>query len=183
MVLEANSKFCLINKHVINFLKSSGANDDMITQWKEKNNQSKLKTLVKKSKTSLPRRVVSKYLYFCQDERIKVKQENPGMDIQKITCELGKRWKEFQVNPEPVRMAKITALFEADKLRYDTAKQECEKSEPKKKKKVPNSAYMAFCTSERSKDQKITMKQLGEKWAKVKESPGDYEKYRSMVKA
>lgn len=182
MVLEVNNKFCLINKYVVNFLTVTGATEEMLTQWKDKSNQSKLKALVKKSKTSLPKRVVSKYLYFCQDERVKVKQEYPEMDIQKITCELGKRWKTFQEDPDSERMVKITALFEADKLRYDTTKKECEKAEPKKKKRVPNSAYMAFCGYERSKDQKISMKQLGEKWSKVKEDPSELEKYKSMVK-
>ncbi len=178
MVLEANSKFCMINKYVISFLKS--VDDELVKEWKDKNNQARFKNLVKKSKSALPRRVVSKYLYFCSEERPKIKADHPEMDIKAITCELGRRWAAFQADPDEERLARITKCFEEDKIRYEKAKEACRPDT--KKKRVVSSAYMCYCAAERVKNKTVTMKQLGEGWALIKSDPDELQKYQNMVR-
>lgn len=179
MVLEDNAQFYAVNKFVCNFIESLKLDDFVLAAWKDKSNQTRLKTAVKKTTAKNPKRIVSKYLYFCQDERVAVLNENPGMKIRDVTCELGKRWQAFQAKPDPKRMARITELFETDKKRYDEAKIDLA---PKKPKKIVKSPYLAFCSTERKINPKITMKELGLKWNEIKKDSIAFESYKNAIR-
>jgi hypothetical protein len=117
-----------------------------------------------------PKRVVSKYLYFCQDERLKIMAENPSLSIRECTCELGRRWKDFQesdTTEDRERMNRYQILFDADKKRYDDAKANQPQRSVETRKK-PTSAYLNFCADQRSTNPKISLKELSVKWAEIK---------------
>lgn len=175
--MVSSDQYYIINKHILNFLSSNTNDQILLGLWKDKSNQTRFKSAIKKSKFPLPKRVISKYLFFCQEERQKIIKENPKMNIKEVTCELGRRWQEFQKNPEPERMKKITEQFEEDKFRYDNAKNLMEKPP---KRATPKSAYLCFCEEERKKNSSITMKELGVKWQTIKETQA-VEKYKQMI--
>lgn len=180
MVLEENVRYNLINNFVTNFVTELSIDDEKIKEyiseeWKRRN--VKLKSILRKNDSHPPKRIVSKYLYFCDDERHKIKAAHPeGINIKDVTRELGKRWREFLNDPDPDRMKKYTELFEADKKRYDEARNsDKERTTPSKKK--TSSAYINFCAERRSSQPKINLKELSVEWAKVKENPIELAKY------
>jgi hypothetical protein len=179
MVLEENIRYNLVNNFVINFITETITDEkikeNILDEWKLRNN--KLKSALRKADSHPPKRIVSKYLYFCDDERPKIKAEHSEkINIKDVTRELGKRWREFLNNPDPERMTKYTELFEADKKRYDEAKNanKLTTTIPKKKN---TSAYINFCTEMRSNNPKINLKELSVEWAKVKSNPIELSKY------
>jgi hypothetical protein len=167
------------NKIVLSFLTQHNLDEETIKAWNDKSFQARVRKSVMKSKNVLPKRVVSKYLYFCQDERPLIVAENPGMNIKDVTCELGRRWRIFQANPDPIRLQRITALFDADKLRYETTKQSIVSDEAPKKRR-PKSAYLFFCEEIRKTNPTATMKDMGEKWQQLKKQ-NKVEKYQRMA--
>lgn len=178
MVLEENVRYTLVNNFVINFvtetIKDEKIKENILEEWRLRNN--KLKSALRKNDSCHPKRIVSKYLYFCDDERSKIKAEHPeGINIKDVTRELGKRWREFLNNPDLERMNKYTELFEADKKRYDEAKNANKVTTTPKKKNT--SAYINFCTEMRSNQPKINLKELSVEWAKVKSNPIELAKY------
>lgn len=176
---DLNKAYQTSNKFVVAFLSSLQCTSDaekteMINQWKL--HSPKLKSQLKKNATGIPKRVVSKYLFFCQEEREKIFQENPSITIKECTCELGKRWSKFKDDPDPERMKRLDVLFLADKQRYDSEKAES----VQKKRPAPKSAYLAFCREQRNKG-KISMKELGEMWTDVKTDPKELERYQKLA--
>lgn len=185
MVLEANKQYHAINKYIVAFINeasclSAAQKEQLIGEWKTSSG-AKLKTQMHKSVTKTPKRVVSKYLFFCEDERPKILAENPSLGIRDCTCILGKRWHEFQKNPDPQRMTIYEERFIADKKRYEEEKKECEGElsiVPEKAKKTHKSAYLTYCSERRKTEPKITMKELSVGWAKVKENPEELSLYQ-----
>ena len=175
MVLEANKQYHAVNKYIINFINEAKCltleqKENLITEWKSTSG-AKLKTHMHKSVTKTPKRVVSKYLYFCEEERKKIMEENPEITIRECTCILGQRWKEFQQNPDPVRMSVYTEKFEADKRRYEEEKRLYEGEiplVPATKPKPYKSTYLNYCAARRKTEPKISMKELSIGWASVK---------------
>merc|ERR1719228_2862903 len=118
-----------------------------------------------------PKKPLSAYFLFSQEERLKVKAENPDYSITEVAKELGKRW--ATLNP---------ALKNSYEQRYQDARkvydQEMNHYKPQKKKKDPNapkqplSAYFIFSTEERLKvkDENPNFsicevaKELGRRW-------------------
>lgn len=174
MVLEANKQFHSFISSCETL--SPEQKTEIIESWKTTAG-TKLKTLMFKSATKRPKRIVNKYHYFCADERHLILQRNPGMNIKDCTCELGKEWQKFLQNPDPIRMQKYTKLFEQDKARFDfETSQLCEstdKPEPIKK----SSAYLNYCRAMRQLEPKITLKALGVGWATVKQNPEEMQRY------
>lgn len=171
MVLEVNKQFYSVNRFVVDFLASC----DSLTAderravseaWK-RSGSGRLKTAMQRKSIVPPKRIVSKYLYFCADERPKVLAENPELNIKQCTCILGRRWREFQADPDPERMNRYAELFEADKRRYDA--QRAVAKTAKTKRPVPKSAYLEFCAERRADDPKISLKNLAVLWAAEKE--------------
>lgn len=182
MVLEANKQYHAVKKYLVAFINNSTSltqeqKDALIEEWRA-NSGAKLKAQMHKSATKTPRRVISKYLFFCEDERPKVRAENPTLSISECTCILGRRWQEFQANPDPERMAVYTARFDADKKRYEDEKKSCGSGVSiVQEKKTHKSAYLAYCAERRKTEPKISMKDLSDGWAKVKENPDIYAIY------
>ena len=178
MVLEANKQYQAINKYLIGFINEASCisqeqKEQLIAEWKTASG-AKLKQQMHKSVTKTPKKVTSKYLHFCADERKKIIAENPSMKIKDCTCILGKRWHEFLENPDPERMALYQEKFEADKKRYEAEKKACEGDVPivpEQPKKKNRSSYLNYCAERRKTEPKITMKELSIGWAKVKEDP------------
>merc|ERR1711963_1355668 len=120
-----------------------------------------------------PKKPLSAYFLFSQEERLKVKVENPDYSITEVAKELGKRW--ATLNPD------IKGSYEQ---RYQDARRlyesEMNNNKPKKKKdpnapKQPLSAYFIFSTEERLKVKEENPhysicevgKELGRRWAEM----------------
>jgi hypothetical protein len=155
--------------------------------WK-KTTGSKLKmTMNKSARTKAPKRVISKYIYFCQDERPKILAENPGMNINECTRIMGRLWREFEANPDPIRMERYTKLFETDQLRYEKEKRNLQNesvslSAPDVKKKPYTSAYLNYCAKRRETEPKISLKVLSIGWNLVKTNPDELALYTTTTK-
>lgn len=77
------------------------------------------KTKGKKRKRSkdpnAPKRSLSAFFWFCQDERPKVKEQNNDLSVGEIAKELGRQWNEVS---DEVK-SKYEALAAKDKARYE----------------------------------------------------------------
>jgi structure-specific recognition protein 1 len=82
----------------------------------------------KKERTG-PKRPLSSYMYYCQDNRETVKSQNPNMNGKEITTELGKRWKNLTEEQKVPYEAKATA----DKARFASEKSSETQQTPKSK--------------------------------------------------
>jgi len=119
-----------------------------------------------------PKKPLSAYFLFSQEERLKVKGENPDMSITEVAKELGKRWATI----DPVAKQSYEAKYQESRKLYDA---EMSHYKPQKKKKDPNapkqplSAYFIFSTEERLKVKEgnpnysicDVAKELGRRWA------------------
>lgn len=174
MVLEINREFYSVNRFVVDFIASTRAFGEdenrrraVAEAWKN-GPAGRLKTSLQRKTVAPPKRIVSKYLYFCNEERPKVLAENPDIDIKQCTCLLGRRWREFQANPDAERMKRYEELFEADKRRYDS--QRATTLSSRTKRPAPKSAYLDFCAERRAENPKISLKELAVLWAADKSS-------------
>ena len=173
MVIDANKQFCSVNRSIVKFIEENetldaAQRDELIAQWKVASG--KLKTSMKREITKKPSRVVSKYLYFCRDERPKIQAENPDLDIKQCTCLLGKAWQKFKDNPDPERMAKYTKLFEEDQQRYNDEKNKDDEPQTTPTKSL-KTTYLRYCSKQRAENPKISLKELSVGWAAVKSNP------------
>lgn len=65
-----------------------------------------------------PKRCMSAFFWFSQDERTKVRAANPDFGVGDTAKELGRRWSEASATAR----AKYEALAEQDRARYDVDK-------------------------------------------------------------
>ena len=121
-----------------------------------------------------PKKPLSAYFLFSQEERLKVKSENPDMSITEVAKELGKRWATI----DPAIKQSYEAKYQESRKLYDA---EMSNYKPGKKKKDPNapkqplSAYFIFSTEERLKVKEgnpsfsicDVAKELGRRWAEM----------------
>ena len=134
----------------------------------------------------------SAYLYFCEDERIKIKQEN-NIDSKKIMSELAIRWKVLK-EKDIDRLKHYENLAIQDKNRYLNEKKEgvipsetINKKEEKLKGETPKkvNGYIIFCKKNRENFKKSNpesgpkeiTKKLAETWTKLSED--EKESYRN----
>jgi len=84
-----------------------------------------------------PKRPLSSYMYFCQDQRDAIKTANPTMNGKEITSELGRVWKSLSDEAKIPHESKAAT----DKLRFETEKSQLAgaKSETKPKSKAKES--------------------------------------------
>merc|ERR1712127_986082 len=119
-----------------------------------------------------PKKPLSAYFLFSQEERLKVKAEFPDYSITEAAKELGRRW--AQIDP---------AIKQSYEQRYQESRRQYEQAlqayKPQKKKKDPNapkqplSAYFLFSQEERLKVKAEhpnysiceIAKELGRRWA------------------
>lgn len=121
-----------------------------------------------------PKKPLSAYFLFSQDERLKVKAENPEYSITEVAKELGRRWATI----DPALKQQYEHRYQSARKVYD---QEMSAYKPQKKKKDPNapkqplSAYFIFSTQERLKVKNENpnfsicevAKELGRRWAEM----------------
>lgn len=68
-----------------------------------------------KKDPNAPKRALSAFFWFCNDERGKVKSANPGYGIGDIAKELGRKWGETG----DTQKGKYEAMAEKDRARYE----------------------------------------------------------------
>lgn len=166
------------------FLEESG-NSKAVNAWDE--NESKLnkvlknqeKTLERKKKDpNAPKKPQSAYLIFCNDNRSKVKEENPDIKATDVMKRLSEMWKDVkedkkksQIYIKKAEKAKEEYLKAMEK--YTPPPGFGKKKEPKVKR-APT-GYIIFCNDNRSRvkeenpDFKTTdvMKELGRLWSSL----------------
>merc|ERR1712029_1209537 len=132
-----------------------------------------------------PKKPLSAYFLFSQEERLKVKAENPDYSITEVAKELGKRWATLDPtikNSYEQRYQDARKVYESEMNSY----------KPKKKKdpnapKQPLSAYFIFSTEERLKVKEENpgfsicevAKELGRRWAEM--DPGVKQRYQQRA--
>lgn len=193
MVKEENAHYHTVNKFVVAFLNASEfATPELIEQWKNKSNLSKLKSAIKKTdKPSHPPRPKSEYIFFCEEMRPIIQEEMReklieegveddavNIDIHKVTCELGHRWKQFKQFPDPEMKKRIAELAEVDKKRYHTEKEAMHKKDNKNYNHL-KSKYLYFCKEERDKNPKIALRDIAVLWASNKNDDKLDERYKA----
>lgn len=72
----------------------------------------------KKKDPNAPKRSMSAFFWFSQDERKKVRAENPKYGVGEVAKELGRRWADI----DPTLKKKYEGLAEEDRKRYSQAK-------------------------------------------------------------
>lgn len=81
-----------------------------------KNYQSKVdegRTKKRKRDPDAPKKALSAFFLFCQDERPKVRSEHPEWKVSEIAKELGKRWEHCKNKPKYESQAQV------EKQRYE----------------------------------------------------------------
>merc|ERR1719251_212575 len=166
---------------VLNYSTNPGAGQTIVRQVQQVVHQPQKVVAAANSKVNqkpikdpnAPKKPLSAYFLFSQEERLKVKAENPDYSITEVAKELGKRW--ATLNPD------IKTVYEQ---RYQDARRiyetEMNTYKPKKKKdpnapKQPLSAYFIFSTEERLKVKEgnpnfsicEVAKELGRRWAEM----------------
>ena len=134
----------------------------------------------KEKDPNAPKRSKSSYLYFCEDVRAGLRQENPALSLTEMSKELGRRWKEM------ADKTKYEILAEEDRARYTEEKVEYEKTNPSPPKKAKTS-FIFFCNELRGQvaqenpDMKVTDigAELGRRWNAMTE--GEKQKYQQMA--
>ena len=126
-------------------------------------------TSTKKERTG-PKRPLTSYMYFCQENRDRVKTENPNMNAKEITTELGARWKRLSDTDK----VPYEAMQVADKARYESEKVTENTKETKTKESATKESTTKDATKEsttketKSKTKESTTKRT----SKTKESAG-----------
>lgn len=90
----------------------------------------------KKMNKDGPKRAKSAYLFFCADNRDKIKEANPDMKATQITAELGRMWNELKGDDSRSKeLAGYEKQAVQDKERYEKEKSQLNKEEPPQKTK------------------------------------------------
>jgi hypothetical protein len=187
-----------INALVCDLLKKDS---NLKTKWKSEALQTQLKTILMKNKSqdkdeNHPKRAKSPYLFFCDENRTKVRDElGDNTKATDITRELGARWQKLTKDSKASakkQLKKYEKLAEEDGKRYKNEKAEYLLTKNiKKGPKRAKSAYLFFCEDKRPEvlasmpdKSKVTdvTKKLGELW-RVESSKGKISKYEELAKA
>jgi len=86
----------------------------------------------KKSPRKGPKRGLTAYIYFCKENRPRLKEENPELSTKEITASLGARWKKLSDKERKP----FERLAKKDKTRYEKEKAEWLKTEGKTEGKI-----------------------------------------------
>jgi len=185
MVKLENAQYHAVHKFVVAFL-TLKATPELLNEWKDKANLQKLKNSLKKiNKPCHPLRPKSEYIYFCEEVRPIIQSqmreklgEGVKVDIHKVTCELGQRWRQFKTCPDPEIKNRIAELAAKDRKRYHSEKEINFKKEDKKENHL-KSKYLFFCKEEREKNPKITFETLSGLWALNRDDEKLDKRYRN----
>jgi hypothetical protein len=198
-----------INKHFGSFIKTNENIEennrvDIELLWNSKENQKALEKIINKAKKKKrkdgPKKAKSPYLFFCEDERPKIKKQKPDLNPTQTLSECGMRWK--LISDKPKQIKKYQDLFVKDKERYEkemenyTPSDDSDDSDAKTKKKKNNglkknkTPYLYFCEDERIKikeeglniNPKDMFGELSKRWKEFQNSePDELEKYKKMA--
>lgn len=134
-----------------------------------------------KKDPNAPKGPKNAFIFFCNDRRSEIKEENPDMKSTEIAKKMGEMWKEI----DSVEKAQYQEMAEEDKKRYSDQLESYEPKEgfknpksPKKNKeenpspKRARSAYIYFCTEKREEVKKSNpsisnteiLSELGKMW-------------------
>jgi hypothetical protein len=213
----SNKQINIINEFIVSFLEKIGADTNL---WNSDENMKNFMSLFKKTKDKKtkdkdkPKRARSAYIFFCKEKRPEVKISlGKEANSAKVTTELGKMWRELKEHKDYLKLlAPYQELADEDKKRYD---QEMESYVPSTEEEIKNkksvrkskqikvkdkpkrarSAYIFFCTDNRSKaisnleDKSITTtskavtSELGRMWREFKNCCSDSEmaKYKCLA--
>ncbi|THV44022.1 hypothetical protein BGAL_0761g00010 [Botrytis galanthina] len=89
------------------------------------------KTEKKKKDPNAPKRGLSAYMFFANEQRDNVREENPGISFGQVGKVLGERWKalnEKQRTPYEESAAKDKKRYEEEKANYNADAEEEESS-------------------------------------------------------
>lgn len=180
-------------------LKDSFSEPDVLTFMKD--NKDELSKLFKAEKAkrkkdpNAPKKPKPAYIFFCMENRPKLKEENPELKTTQLTSELGAMWKKISDKEKQ----RFQAMAEEDKVRFETESKSYEPTETddkpagKKKKdpsapKKPRSAYIFFCEDMRETVKKENpdlsgkdiLRELGARWKTL--TAEDKEQYEEQNK-
>ena len=151
---NTNTNIKALATSINNFVKTFLSSDNVtVESWSSQSNQKQLRSVLsgkepkkqKQDKTEKPKKSKSSYLYFCANERSKIREQFPEMSSVDVTVLLGKRWKELKVdNTRSTELSKYEKLASSDNERYKKEKQAVSKKTIDKPKKA-KSAYLLFC--------------------------------------
>ena len=141
------------------FVKSFLAGEDAsVESWTSPANQKLLKASLsgkkpsrkeEKKKEDKPKKSKSAYLYFCEEERSRIKQNDSNLSSTQITVLLGQRWKALKEDSSRAsELASYEKKASADNERYLREKGE-KKTKNDNKPKKAKSAYLVFCEQTR----------------------------------
>jgi len=85
---------------------------------KEKAPKRAKRTEKKKKDPNAPKRGLSAYMFFANEQRENVREENPGISFGQVGKVLGERWKALSKSQRDPYVAKA----DADKIRYEEEK-------------------------------------------------------------
>jgi len=133
-----------------------------------------------------PKKPLSAYFLFSQEERLKVKEESPDLSITEVAKELGRRWATLDPTLKhnyEQRYQEARKLYDAEMSHYKPAKKKKDPNAPKQ----PLSAYFIFSTEERLKvkEENPTFsicdiaKELGRRWAEM--DPSIKQRYQARA--
>jgi hypothetical protein len=86
-----------INKFVLDFIEINKNNENIDEIWTSKKNQQLLLKTLKKNNVKItdpekPKRGKSAFLFFCEENRKKIKKKYPEMSVKEIVSKLGIDW-------------------------------------------------------------------------------------------
>lgn len=160
--------------------------DSVMTAWESKKKEvSRLvdTTPKKKSDPNAPKRPNTSYIFFCNDQRERVKAKNPTLSATELMKKISEEWKVVSDKDKK----KYEELAKKDKERYENQRKsytpppETETKARKQKSdgpKRPLTAYMYFCQAERdnvkkahpSMSGKEITTELGARWKALPDS-------------
>ncbi|EAT84650.2 hypothetical protein SNOG_08374 [Parastagonospora nodorum SN15] len=86
----------------------------------------------KKKDPNAPKRGLSAYMFFANEQRDKVREDNPGIKFGEVGKMLGEKWKalnEKQRTPYEAKAAADKKRYEEEKAAYQAGEEEEEESE------------------------------------------------------
>tara|TARA_Y100000389_G_C17422004_1_gene497279 strand:+ start:707 stop:1606 length:900 start_codon:yes stop_codon:yes gene_type:complete len=177
-----------VSKFVLKFLQENN-NENISELWNKVETQKNLKKILNGKKTKntdpeKPRKIKSAYLFYCDEYRQKLRDENPNLSFKEVTKLMGNIWSTIKKDKEKIK--KYIELYEQDIIRYEkemkayspTGKYAIVKGSNKdpNKPKRPFTHYIFYCNENRKKikkempklNHKEIVKELGNRWKEIK---------------
>ena len=193
----------MLNAFVKQMITDNNMTEDV---WMSEDTQNKLKEIMEtkkpKADPSHPKRTKSAYMFFCDENRLNIKEKNPLLKPSEVTSKLGESWqllKESKDKNDLKKFTKFEKLAKEDKLRFDSEMEIYEPSEGHAVKKVEKTkgipgaknTYMFFTAETRLKlkesNPDMTSVELKEelktKWAELKkpENKDELDRFKELA--